>query len=495
MRTMPEQRPWAAGPAFAGALVGIAVVTALRLYFLALDRFDLSGDEAQYWTWAQSPAFGYYSKPPLVAWVIWLTTQAFGDEGFGVRMASPIAHAATALILFAVGARLYDPRIGFWSAILFVTLPATWVSSALISTDPFLLMFWALALYAAVRIAEGGGTIWWIWLGLAVGIGALAKFAMAMFFLGIPLLLAVRPEVRRAVAWYAPVVAVVAAALCYLPNLLWNLDNALVSYRHTADNANLGGPLVNPTKFFEFFFAQFGVFGPIPFAVLLIALATLPTLARDRRTWVLTAPILPLAVMMLSVALISRANANWAAPIYVSATVLVAAWLIERGRVWLLTVAVAIHLAVGGVMFGFHDIARLAGIELTQRTDPFKRLIGWRELGPPVAYELAIRPNTVLLAEDRMFLAQLVYLTRSVAADYAKWSPDGRVRDHYDLTADARLYPNRDFLLVTPNPAPQSVIERFASAELVRSLRSRVYPDLERRHYLFLLRGFRGYGR
>jgi hypothetical protein len=31
---------------------------------------DLSFDEAQYWTWSLSPAWGYYSKPPFLSWLI-----------------------------------------------------------------------------------------------------------------------------------------------------------------------------------------------------------------------------------------------------------------------------------------------------------------------------------------------------------------------------------------------------------------------------------------
>ena len=41
--------------------------------------------------------------------------------------------------------------------------------------------------------------------------------------------------------WRGPAMALVIAFACYLPNLLWNLEHAFVSYKHTADNANLAG--------------------------------------------------------------------------------------------------------------------------------------------------------------------------------------------------------------------------------------------------------------
>ena len=111
------------------ALLVVAAVTLVRLLLLALDRYDLSGDEAQYWVWSLSPDLGYYSKPPLVAWIIHASTAIFGSGTFGVRIASPIAHAVTALLLYAIGNRLYGPRVGMWSAILYATLPAVFVRS------------------------------------------------------------------------------------------------------------------------------------------------------------------------------------------------------------------------------------------------------------------------------------------------------------------------------------------------------------------------------
>lgn len=475
------------------ALLVVASVTLLRLAMLALDRYDLSGDEAQYWVWSLEPALGYYSKPPLVAWIIHASTSIFGSGTFGVRATSPIAHAATALILYAVGNRLYGPRIGMWSAILYATLPAVFVSSMLISTDPFLLLFWAAALYVSVRLVETNDERWWLALGLIVGLGMLAKYAMAMFPVGLALFFALSPDERRRIRRRGPALALVLAFLCYLPNLVWNLEHAFVSYKHTADNANLAGALTRPFKGVEFLLSQFGVFGPIPFAILLVALARPKPLIADVRSRLLASVLLPLATMMVVVAFLSRANANWAAPLYVSATVLVVAWAIERDRAWLLGSSVAIHLAVAGVAAGYHDLVRVAGIELSGRSDPFKRVLGWRSLGADVAKQFAAHPNVVLLMEDRMDLATMIYSARPKV--WAKWTPSGRIRDHWDLTADMARMPDATFLLVTPNPKPDDILQRFAKVTSLGTAGRPLYRDVDRTHHLFLLEGFQGYGR
>src|SRR4051812_22989027 len=69
----PETRPDAAahrrGTFRSHALLLLAAITAARLVWLVVQPADLYPDEAQYWFWAQHPAFGYYSKPPLIAWL------------------------------------------------------------------------------------------------------------------------------------------------------------------------------------------------------------------------------------------------------------------------------------------------------------------------------------------------------------------------------------------------------------------------------------------
>ena len=51
----------------------------IKLIFIYLTNFDLFGDEAQYWIWSQSLDFGYYSKPPFVAWIISFFTFFLGN--------------------------------------------------------------------------------------------------------------------------------------------------------------------------------------------------------------------------------------------------------------------------------------------------------------------------------------------------------------------------------------------------------------------------------
>ncbi|MBS0244076.1 MAG: glycosyltransferase family 39 protein, partial [Proteobacteria bacterium] len=108
-----------------GALVAISLglLLAFRLVVLWFNGTDLFFDEAQYWTWAQEPAFGYYSKPPLIAALIGATDAVCGETTFCIRLSAPLLHTATSALIFLIGRRLYDERTGFWAALTFATLP------------------------------------------------------------------------------------------------------------------------------------------------------------------------------------------------------------------------------------------------------------------------------------------------------------------------------------------------------------------------------------
>ncbi len=229
-----------ADAAFRITLLILTAVTMVRILWLSGRPFDLYPDEAQYWIWAQHPAWGYFSKPPLVAWMIAATTSLAGPGDLGVRIGSPLTYFCTSLIVYAIGARLFAPRIGGWSAIAFATLPAVSLSSAIISTDVPLLLFWAVATYGFIRARESGASkLWWLLVGVAGGLGLLSKYAMGFWLLSALIYLAAVPSERRHLKLFLAS-AVLSLAL-YAPNLGWNVAHGFASYRHTGANADLHG--------------------------------------------------------------------------------------------------------------------------------------------------------------------------------------------------------------------------------------------------------------
>jgi 4-amino-4-deoxy-L-arabinose transferase-like glycosyltransferase len=480
------------------AAIAVFGVTLLRLMWLAAGTTDLYPDEAQYWLWSRTPDFGYFSKPPLVAWIIAATTAFAGDEPFGVRLAAPFLHAGTALVILAIGRRLYDARTGCWSAVVYITLPAVSISAGIISTDVPLLLCWAVALYAFVRAREeapaGGGWRWWIAVGAAAGVGLLAKYAMAYWLLSaLIFVLAVREERRHLPRLLA---ATALALAIYSPNFFWNLNHQFVSYAHTEANANLGGTLFHPIAFLEFFGSQFGVFGPVFFGALIVVVATARRSLAGRREQLLAVFALPTLAMMLIVAFLSRAQPNWSAPTYVSAVVLVVAFLVRHGRAALVSGSVALHVVAAVLLLNAREIGGALGVTLPAKYEPLHRLRGWAALGRSVSMQLAERPGAVLVVDGREDIASLIYYVRPHPFDAVEWNPDGWVRDHFQMTSDLNRYRGeggQEFLFVSRDQTAQSLAPYFESVQSVGRITIPIGPDRARRYSVFALKGFKGY--
>ncbi len=475
------------------ALAVVAAVTAVRLVYLAFEVYPLHADEAQYWSWSLEPAFGYYSKPPMLAWLIRLTTALAGDGPFGVRLAAPFLHAVTAMMLYLTGRHLFDERVGVWSAAVYATLPAVSLSAVIASTDAVLLTFWSIALYAFVRAVDGDRLAWWAGCGVAVGLALLSKYAAVAFPASALLYMLLSRQRRPLLRRPGPYLALALGVLVLAPNLAWNAAHGWLTIGHVAENAALAeGTLLNPKDFAEFVGAQFGVFGPILFGVLLVTLARWRRETRDDRMLLLLCFVAPLLAAICGQALLSRAHANWAAAIYVAATIAVVAALLRERR-WrpLLWASLALHLVAAVGLYGV-ELVRPPAIEWPRWTDPARRLRGWDEVGDRIAALRAAHPDTLLLSDERRYLAHYLYEARVPPGQAFKWNPEGRIDDHYELATDMADAVGRDFLFVTRR-GDHGVSNHFEAAERLPDIRVPTHSDSAIILEVHLLRGFRGY--
>ncbi len=467
----------------------VLALTALRVLALAVSELNLYGDEAQYWSWAQDLAFGYFSKPPMVAWIIAAATAACGDGEFCVRIASPLLHAATAGVVFLLARSLFDARIALWSSITYATLPGVSYSSGFISTDVPLLLFWSLALTAFVGVLRRRGAAWALALGAALGLGLLSKYAMVYFLLCAVAYCATTAGARWFLTSRQALLALAVAAAITAPNLLWNLDHGWATLGHTAANANWGGPLFHPDRMLAFLGAQFGVFGPILFAGLLWWLATWRpgrTSDGERLLLFFSVPVLALIVVQ---ALLSRAHANWAAVAYPGATVALVAWFLRHGRARLANLSLGLHTVAA---VGICAVAAASALALPGQLDVFARLRGWDELGREVSARMAERPGATVLSDHRMVMAELLYYTRGQGFPIVIWDANGAPGNHYELTAPLDAANGARVLFVASRGDPGTLLARFETVRPLGPLEVRTGPERTRTFTLYDLANFRG---
>lgn len=493
-----EARPMGLDRLQAEALLALALggLLAVRLMALALNNTDLFFDEAQYWTWSREPAFGYYSKPPLVAALIGAAGAVCGDGPFCVRVASPLLHTVTAVLIFLAARRLYDERVGLWSAITFATLPGISLSAGIISTDVPLLTAWALALLGLIGLLQQGtGWMPGLALGLGVGLGLNAKYAMAFFPASLAIYLIATPSARGLLRDPRLWAGLALGAALILPNLAWNASHGFPTFAHTADNAKWGGSILKPAKGLEFMAAQFAVFGPL----LLGALGLIV-----RRTWregltdadrLLLCFTLPVLAVITAQAFVSRAHANWAATAYVAASILVPAALLRLDLARWLRASLGLHLAILALLAVGMAVA--GRFTLPLGGDPFQRTLGWAEMATRTANILAEakaagRPFRAVISDERAVTAELLYYMRREPTPVLAWKSGPRPLDHYEMTRPFLGPEQQPVLLVSVRQDPERITDRFATARPIRIEAVPAGRGPPRSVRFFALDGYRG---
>ncbi len=466
-------------------LVVIATVTLIRVITLTASQLDLHGDEAQYWSWSEVLDWGYYTKPPAIAWIIHFTTALFGDSEWAVRLSSPLLHSGTSLLCGLIAHRLYGEKALFWGGILFLTLPAVSFSSCIISTDVPLLFFWALALYSMINLLENRHPLWAIVLGITIGFGILSKYAMAYFIICLVLSCFIIKRDKWFLKSWQAILTLTTAILTIFPNILWNIDSDWVTVAHLGDNVNLKGELFNISHAGIFLAEQAGIFGPILFLILLFRIiAVTRGTSENRETWLLCY-VLPVLAIVTVQAVLSRANANWAAPAYIAATILVTGWIINHSNKWILWVCIPFHTAIMLAVIIYY--LGIPGIEPPLKSDPLRKLRGWQETSDAIAKIMVDRPNHILLSEDRKVMASLLYGLRHKMLNPLIWDYDGHPNHHYELTAKYKPKTGDEVLLVAKWEYPYPILNQFASKKSLGTVEVPIGKGIKRKLYLFEL--------
>jgi len=422
----------------------LACATALRLAYLLVSPLDLVADEAYYWDWSRQLDWGYYSKPPMIAWIIALFSRTLGSSAAVVRLPAVLLGTVSAWALFALARRMYDSRTAFWAAAAGMASPGGSALSFMMTIDAPLLCFWSLALYLFWSVLEKdkGGEAGWFGLAVVIGLGLLSKQIMGCFIGIMFVFLAASAKDRRLLRSYRPYLYSILALAFLVPLLVWNANHGWITLHHTA------GHFEGSRSFFlattgEFIGAQIGVISPFTW-LLFSALSVFLVLnfrSLDRRAiYLLCFSFLPL-IGVFALSFRQRIEPNWPAAFYPAAMVLLAAWgcgvvsagpLMDSWRPWFKK-----GVIVGAVMalltYALPFWAGSAPGPWAQKL--VDRLQGWRQLGLEAgkAFGEVPRPgSTFVFALNRQMTSELAFYMPGQPRVY-DWGRTGIPENQYDI--------------------------------------------------------------
>ncbi len=469
-------------------VVAVAIL-GVRIFALIISPSTLGPDEFQYWYWSRDLSFGYFSKPPMIAWAIAATTSIFGHEEWAVRLAAPFFHTGTAALLYLTAKDLFDQRTAYWTGLAWLTIPGVTLSSFLITTDAPLLFFWAAALFFLFRLlqTETPRNQDYMFLGVAIGLGLLSKYAMIYFAIAMAGGCLFIPIARQSLVKPAIFLTIATTVIIITPNLLWNIANDFQTVSHTAANANWGASLFKPGNLFSFISEQFIIAGPIFLVAFIWACVELwrkrMTLAGDEigiRTMLYFFALTPLIVVSLQ-AFISRAHANWAVAAYPTIVMLSVAWLFERRANRFVTIPVILHILLGiGFIVGLSNFSLVDRIGLAKATEKIR---GWEEQSQTIA-KLATGYDAVML-DDRALMGAMLYYERDTDLEIVAIDPNASVSHHYEAFKAFDPDQHKRVLFATTLSSDAHINYRFNLIEPLGENSAIIGDDQKRTYHLF----------
>lgn len=516
----------------------ILAATVLRIvYLFLLCPYDLAPDEAHYWDWSRHLDWSYYSKGPLIAWIIRAGCELFGPLALAtdgtlmpaVRVPAVLCGGGLLAALYVLTWQTYrSDRLALWVVVVGLSLPPFAACSLLMTIDAPFLCCWAWALVFG-RCALVDGKSWaWVPAGSLVALGILAKPTMALWLFSAGLFVLFTPTHRRLLGHWGFWAMAVVAGLSALPILFWNWQHDWVTFRHVAVQAGVaestkGGGLrwSGPLKYVGGQLVLLLGYWFLVWVLALVSYRPRPDLPIGLRyLWWMSVPTF--AVFAAS-SLLTSGQINWPVSAYLSGGVLAAGWLahaISRTSMQWPRRSFATALSIGFVCTILAHNTRLATAfagplipdESTEnRTparliDPTARLKGWRHLGMELD---RLRADVRATEGVDPVLAGLRWDVPGLLAIYTDGHPQAyslglilRYDRHsqYDLwhpnpADDAQAFRGRTFLIVGPGDPSRALAPAFESVGAPQEV---VYRENGRPlaiWYVCVCRGYRGIDR
>ncbi len=477
----------------------------LIIRLLISGQFLLVPDEANYWQWSRYLDIGYYDHPPMIAWLIWLSTTLFGQNEFAVRLPTVLGITVASIYLCMLAAHWFSRRCAFHVALLTQGILLLNGSALVATPDGLLIPCWAAACYHAAMALDQDKLSQWLFTGIWFGLGLLSKYTMFLFLPSLFFCMLFTGMYRKRLFSVKPWLGLCIGFVVFTPVVIWNSRHDWVTFRHVLFQ---GG--VNDATFFtlryigDFFASQAALLSPVIFLFILAGWLNgwfSKRLRSGDAPFLIFMSLTTFLVFML-LAFHVRIYGNWPAPAYLTALVLIAALYSPgqagttgRNKLWVFAVGLSIFMSSAVLVQLMYPVLPVK-VDLDRTA---RETVGWDTLAQAAdsALKEMDRPEeTFIFALRYQFASELAFYMdgqpRTVSINrwsrpnvYDFWFDDSMV-----IGRDAiGVFEYRDIITLLPQ-----VFERVGELEEIPVYRQSPWFGRELVHTLYLVRcyGFKG---
>ncbi len=417
--SLPRSR---SGVAAAAVVVGAALVR------ISLIRpLGLTDTEAYYAAWSRFPSAGYYDHPPMIAWMIRLTTRA-SDSAMAVRLGPLICGVVFAGLVYRFTRQLFTPRAGLFAVVMVTALPAFSATGFMANPESPLLPLWVALLWSLHALSADRAAWRPLVLGAAVGGAFLCKFTGVLAIPVAVLYLATSAETRgwfrRPSLYLGGLVALLIAA----PVLGWNHLHGWPSLQlHLVERMPAATDGAYARHAAHLAVGQLVHFHPLFLpALLAAAVYAVRRAGRDRRYRLLAVASVPVLGFFFAVMVRAHdAEPHWTMVGFLPLVLVAAAWLDEvfdRSPARL-TRYLGACLALSATTVALAMIHSRSPVLLrllpASDGDPMNETLGWDDLRAAIAHEAPrLGPGVVLAGPHNVLCGHLLTETRDTPRTY-----------------------------------------------------------------------------
>lgn len=310
----------------------IAIATLIRCIIAVYT--DLGNDEVYYRMYAQQLQWNYFDHPPMVGWLIRLTTvNLWLDNELFIRLGAISSAAITTWLLYLCGKKINTEYTGFLAASLYTaTVYGSIIAGTFILPDSPQMVCWSAGLYLLLGITEYTHINQTkkrklILFGIVAGLGMLCKIHTAFLWLGFLfyIFLHNRAWLKESSLYLSGLITLV----LFYPVIQWNIDHHFVTYLYHGKRVSIADSGLNISTFATFTAGQVLYTNPLltPYLVIAVVAACknrLPMLASQKR--VLLFCSLPLLGIALLVSFFKEVLPHWTGPAFLGLVLLTACW-------------------------------------------------------------------------------------------------------------------------------------------------------------------------
>ena len=400
-------------PQYKKLFVGFLLIYLIRL--LIVFTMGIMPQDAYYYLYSEHLDFSYFDHPPMVAYMLRLFSLILGKSVIAIKLTDFIVTFLSLLAFYRLARFFLSDRQAVRASLFYGTTLLLTVLSINTTPDVPLMLFWTLALICSYKALFDGKLKYWAAAGFLMGLTFISKYTGLFLLFGLFAFLVFSRSHRKYLLSKQSILLLVFFAIGIFPVVYWNYLNDWTSFAfQTADRAGSIEELkLHPELFLGNLATQLMLLIPFLFVGMVVIVFKMirkvirkMTLPHEKHLFLMVFS-LPIILFFFGVSLIYWVKLNWIMPGYISAIILVTAFLGQKLLRGQIITSLVLHILLA-VQIVFYPVS-------VKSDDTW---FGWDQFSEEVEERMSHHPDAFLFADDNYKTSAILnfYLDRKIYA-------------------------------------------------------------------------------